>query len=474
MGGGATGRPYRLGSVSSGLRSRAKPEAVFLLVGLLAFALVPGYLGAALSLAAFAALAFAAPYLSLLTLLGALPLHFVLRRPFAGIDLSLPDAVLLATAVGLLAAVYWKALLSGSAGLKSILRRVVRGPYFWPTLLLVGMGTLTLLFLTPGTRRGLIIGLRAYSILVEPIAVYAIAVMTLRGHGNRLRLALDVLFATAVLVSLAGMVEAVDYALHPRPEVGGYHRVDSLFNHPNSLALYLTRTLPLFGSLALALPAAEKRRRLVYLGGAVLMGVAMLLSGSRGGWLAVAAAALLVGALAGRWRWLLPAGAVAAGGVALLVLTGENRLSSLFYSGRGSANTRQRLWKAAVEEIGKSPLWGTGLGNVRWMRRYIPQKRLVGTELIDAHNLFLDFWSKLGIVGLLAILWLVGRFYHLAVRAFRRGDETTRAVALGLLAAMSAALVHGLVDAFYFNVQLAVMFWLMLGIAEVLATDPDA
>ena len=39
-------------------------------------------------------------------------------------------------------------------------------------------------------------------------------------------------------------------------------------------------------------------------------------------------------------------------------------------------------------------------------------------------------------------------------------------LAAGLLAAMIAALVHGLVDSFYFWPDLAFAFWLLLALAE--------
>ena len=460
-----------LSSASSDLAALGGAALVFLAAGVAAFLLLPGYVGSALALVCFIAVACLSPLLSLLTILAMLPLHFLLRRPFGPLDLSLPDVVLLASVVGLLLGVYWRALLSGSsAELLDPLRRAVRSPYFWPALLLVTISTVTLIILLPDTREGLRVGFRAYSLIIEPIAVYALVLIAARNRQRRW-LALDVLFAGAVLVCLYGLFQALTVVI-TRPEVvGGNYRVVSVFNHPNTLGLYLSRTLPLFGALGLALgPRAGGFRARAYLVGAALMGVAMLLSGSRGGWLAVAVAALVIAALLRRWKWLLPAAAAGVAGVVALALTGQDRLRGLFTPGRGSADTRERLWRAAIEEIGKSPLWGTGLGNVRWMRRYIPRQRLQGTELIDAHNLFLDFGAKLGVIGLLAILGLLARFYWIALTAYRRSDGDTRALAVGLLAAMTAAVVHGMVDAFYFGLPFAVLFWFFLGMAETLDT----
>ncbi|MDP9381723.1 MAG: O-antigen ligase family protein [Chloroflexota bacterium] len=467
----ATGRLYGRGAVATRLGPIDRIHGGLFLGGLLSFLALPSPLGVVLTLVAFAVLAAVAPFGALLSLLGAVPLHFTLRRPFIGpLELSLPDAVLLACVLGLLGRVYWRALLRGSGELKSPLRRMLRSPYFLPGLLLVAISTLTLVLLPPQTSRGLVVGLRAYSIIIEPLAVYALVLLGLRGRRDRLWLLLDVVVAGALVVSLYGVLEALWVAVNPSPQVGGYYRISSFFNHPNSLALYLTRTLSIFGALAVALPAGERRRR-VYLAGVALMGAAMLLSGSRGGWIAVAAAAVPIALLSRSYRWLVLAGAAGAVGIGFLLLTGLDRLSSLFRPGRNSADTRERIWKAAIEEIERSPLWGTGLGHVEWMHRYVGRRRLRGTELIDAHNLFLDFWSKLGIIGLLAILGLVARFYLLALQAYRRGEAMTRALAVALIAAMTGSIVHGLVDAFYFGLPLAVFFWLMLGLAEVLSSE---
>ncbi|MDQ3855122.1 MAG: O-antigen ligase family protein, partial [Chloroflexota bacterium] len=233
------------------------------------------------------------------------------------------------------------------------------------------------------------------------------------------------------------------------------------------LGLYLSRIIPLLGGIGLALDAGLRRR--VYLGAALLLCAVSLLSGSRGNWIALGVAAVLVALLTRRFRWLVPAAAAGVLSLLAMIATGQNRLATLFRTGRGSGDTRERLWRAAIAEIRREPLFGRGLGDVGWMRRYIPAKRLASTELVDAHNLFLDFWTKLGLLGLASILWLVAAFYWVAWGVYRRGERTDRVVAIGLMAAMTGAVVHGMLDAFYFGLQLAVLFWFSLGVVEVLA-----
>jgi O-antigen ligase len=77
------------------------------------------------------------------------------------------------------------------------------------------------------------------------------------------------------------------------------------------------------------------------------------------------------------------------------------------------------------------------------------------------HNLFLNFWSELGLVGLLFFLWLFGRYFFLLWKLKKTANEADRQILLGLAAAMLAIIVHGLVDVPYFKNDLAVFFWLL-------------
>ncbi|MDD5032337.1 MAG: O-antigen ligase family protein [Patescibacteria group bacterium] len=77
------------------------------------------------------------------------------------------------------------------------------------------------------------------------------------------------------------------------------------------------------------------------------------------------------------------------------------------------------------------------------------------------HNIILNFWSELGLAGLLLFTWIIGKYLVLGVRCLVLGVGNKYLV-MGLVGAMVVIVVHGLVDVPYFKNDLAVMFWVLV------------
>ncbi|MBI3537240.1 MAG: hypothetical protein HY070_06760 [Chloroflexi bacterium] len=90
-------------------------------------------------------------------------------------------------------------------------------------------------------------------------------------------------------------------------------------------------------------------------------------------------------------------------------------------------------------------------------------------NLSHPHNIVLDFWARLGIAGVIALIWLVVEFYRRGLIALQKN----RALALGLIAAMTAALAHGLIDAAFFYVDLAFGWMVMFSLIVQLSRRPS-
>jgi O-antigen ligase len=95
------------------------------------------------------------------------------------------------------------------------------------------------------------------------------------------------------------------------------------------------------------------------------------------------------------------------------------------------------------------------------------------------HNLILDYWLSLGIMGLLVLVWVLWRYFRVALVTVRRvgveatPDPTARALTIGLLAGMVDFLVHGMVDNSYFLMDLAMIFWLSCGLLQLAGAGPE-
>ncbi len=90
------------------------------------------------------------------------------------------------------------------------------------------------------------------------------------------------------------------------------------------------------------------------------------------------------------------------------------------------------------------------------------------------HNIFLNFWTELGLVGALFFVWIMIKFFFTGIRYFKpacelpgRGDPN-KFLNFGLMGAMTAIIVHGIVDVPYFKNDLAVAFWVLLALMSII------
>jgi len=258
------------------------------------------------------------------------------------------------------------------------------------------------------------------------------------------------------------------------PAEGVYRAVGLAYSSPNHLALFLGRVWPMLLAVA-ALPGESGRRRAGYAAGLLPVSVALYLTFSRGALLLglPAAVAVMVALLAarrryfgGRWRALA---AALLAGLALVSVWRTARVQSIF-SEDGTAATRLKLWLASLHMLRDHWLVGVGLDNFlyQYRTRYILPGAWPEPELSHPHNYILDFGARLGIGGVVVLIWLQTAFWRAALQAYRRTGST---LALGLMGSMAVFLSHGLVDNSYFLIDLALLFSLTAGLAARLTSD---
>jgi putative inorganic carbon (HCO3(-)) transporter len=190
----------------------------------------------------------------------------------------------------------------------------------------------------------------------------------------------------------------------------------------------------------------------------------------KGAWLlAIPASFLLLGALRGRRFFMGALLVLAMLGASLLPVLGTTRIRSLFDLSAGTSFIRVQLWQSAIAMIRDHPLFGVGLDNFlyQYRTRYILPTAFAEAGLSHPHNVLLDFWTRLGLVGVALLALLLVVFWRKAYAYYRSsGDENARALALGLMASMLAALVHGLIDNSFFLVDLSFVLMLTLAIVQ--------
>jgi putative inorganic carbon (HCO3(-)) transporter len=250
-------------------------------------------------------------------------------------------------------------------------------------------------------------------------------------------------------------------------------RVSGTFGHPNNLAGYLSMIL----QLNLALLFAPLRRRLkvglfILL---VLMAIALVLSLSRGGWLAfvLGGLATIFLCLSRRSRnkavSLVLALTLAIIFLMSSVILVEPLKRRLFEEDYGAAQTRVPLTLVALNVIRHRPWLGVGLTNyVAAAPSYDITREAISFEFPrPVHNEFLLIGAELGLPALALVIFILGVLWRQLFRASQNPEETPLPyVALGLLGAFVAWVGFRLTD--YHYVLLADPFWVYAGLAQAL------
>jgi putative inorganic carbon (hco3(-)) transporter len=359
-------------------------------------------------------------------------------------------------------------------------------------------------------------------LIVEPLIFYALVKLQVAGYSSQVAEGqsrtlsqfstwlVGAFVLSGAIVGLLGLLQFVGVDLVPllgqkqcfAPDGGpcanivvdgGARRALSVYGHPNNLGLYLGRVWPLVAAFAIydwrgrsRSQIANRKSKIFWpwaLGGSLCLG-GIVVSFSRGAWLGAVAAAAALALTNGEWQTANGEGATLSSsvlrpsslkwlitlGIALAILAGL-ALSIRGDVTAGSTPVRLLLWREALGYIVRHP-FGIGLDQFGYYHDPNSGLSLIDPSLIGnseqyaahPHNLLLDIWLRLGPLGMLAFGWLLVRFF----RAARRGMylPTRTPLALGALAALIAALVHGLVDNFYFVPDLAITFWLLIALVE--------
>lgn len=256
----------------------------------------------------------------------------------------------------------------------------------------------------------------------------------------------------------------------------GVNRIRGWYGSPNNLALYLERCFAV--SVALGLLAGSGNRRWIWRICAAVQLVAIVLTFSKGG-LFLGLPAIFITLLLAMWMqkdtliagkrlrktglWLL---VFAILGLALIVpFIGTERFLRPFNLNQGTAFFRIQLWRSSIA-MALDYLWtGVGPDNFLYSYRsdYLLPTAWQEPNLNHPHNWILDWWTRLGIPGLVLGITLWGRgLFQLWCRLRSVASQTEHAINVGFLAAIAASLLHGLIDISYALPDLMLVWVLLL------------
>lgn len=235
-----------------------------------------------------------------------------------------------------------------------------------------------------------------------------------------------------------------------------------------------------FMEMALALPlglifvgAIPRDKKLLFFTAIGLMGVSLLLSGSRGGLVAFLAMLIFLVILTvgtrNKKNLVLKAGLVVVLFAAIIAgsffVGGETSLTRIAETAQSKDVTTDRahIWAVTMHVIANHFPLGAGLG--AYGVAYTPYDTYSGLERVEqAHNDYLQVLADSGLVGALIGIAFLGIVYKTGKSSSNTKNTYRRGVAIGAFAGVFAILVHSVFDFVLHTTAISLLFLTLLAL----------
>lgn len=254
-------------------------------------------------------------------------------------------------------------------------------------------------------------------------------------------------------------------------EVRGAVPFGSFVNRHNFAAfMEMTIGLPL-GMLFAGSVVRDKR--LLYITGTALMGVALILSGSRGGLVAFLAQIIFLimlttGASSKRrlvMKVAFSALLISAIVVGSILMGGESSLTRIADTATSNDITTDRghIWSVTTKVIANTLPFGAGFGALGVA--YTPFDSYSGLERVEqAHNDYLQVAADAGLVGIVIGLFFLVSLFRSGLSAAGTVNQYRRGVAIGAMAGCFAVLVHSIFDFVLHTTAISLVFIMLMAL----------
>lgn len=238
-------------------------------------------------------------------------------------------------------------------------------------------------------------------------------------------------------------------------------RITGTFQAPNDLAGYLVSFIPLAIMISFS-NVINKVIKLLLKLEAILLMVVLFISWTRGAWLGLIISLLFLSLFKGR---KVIYGILIALVIAMVISPSwiKERILSFFTLTDMSSIDRKIMWLTAVKMIEAKPLLGHGLGT--FMLNYSNYMPKDYTEIVYAHNCYLQMAAEIGIIGLIIFMLVISSFFLSSIYKLKKTEDgIIKNIHLGILGGILAFLVHSFFDTNLYSLSLMSLFWFLFAI----------
>ena len=243
-------------------------------------------------------------------------------------------------------------------------------------------------------------------------------------------------------------------------------RVYATMLNPNVLAEYLILITPV--AAACFMKEDNIKLKIMYAIAVLLLGICMILTFSRGGWLGLLLAGVVFIVLMDKRFILL-------GIVCLVALyfilpdTIINRFTSIGNLEDSSTAYRVYIWIGTLSMLKDYWLCGTGFGEASFEKVY-PAYALHAVSAPHSHNLFLQITAEAGIMALIMFVIALFVFFRTTGRALKNTqDKKMRYILIGFISSICGFLVQSMTDYTFYNYRVMLCFWIIISLGMIAA-----
>lgn len=253
---------------------------------------------------------------------------------------------------------------------------------------------------------------------------------------------------------------------------GGAARIGGTLVSANTAGSYVSLLL----APAVSILLARTHPFVKWLGAfaAGLGAIALVLTGSRGAWLAAFLSFLIFGIVSVRKGWLKIKIILAIGlfGVLIALAFSPIIAQRIFGDDAAAAEARIPQYLVAWRIIKAHPIFGVGANNYFFvLQRYLTSDPNNVVFRWVVHNKYLLVWAETGIFGLLFFFLFLVSTIRTGFRVVHSNDVLFSPLALGFASAIVGQMLHMFFDVFHSRPQVQLL-WLVVGLLMVMHRMP--